>query len=199
MDTLSEGYVQAVDRLDAGAGKEALDAYRAKYLVTVKTIYSETATNQPGKFEKMADWSEWARGLYIQSVQTDKALGATPVKASADWTKARGKLESLRAHFASLHKETDMQTSGDYIFALREECRKEQPDVAVLKKIQAALDKAPVSKAAKAKPDTYATARAEWNKAVTPLLEKGAIPKESLVSLRAAADKFYLAFGVQLE
>lgn len=199
MDTLSAGYVQAVDRLDAGAGKEALDAYRAEYLVTVKNIYSEAATNQPGKFEKMADWSEWTRGLYVQSVQTDKALGATPVKASADWTMARGKLESLRAHFATLHKETDTQTSGDYIFALRQECQKDQPDVAILKKLQGDLDKAQMSKKAKSEAADYKVARAEWDKAVTPLLEKEAIPKESLEPLRAAAEKFYQAFGVQLE
>ena len=199
MNTLSEGYVRTVDRLEAGEGKEALDAYRTKYLVTVKNIYSEASTSQPAKFDKVADWTEWTRGLYVQSVQADKAIGTTPAKGSDEWTKALGKLDSIRGHFASLHKEAGAQNTADVIFALRQECRKEAPDTAQLKKLQDSLDKAPASKKAGAQAKEYAAARAEWDKAVKPLLEKGAIPKESLESLRAAADKFYKAFGVQLE
>ena len=199
VDTLSEGYGQTVDRLEAGAPKEALDAYRGKFLVTVKDLYSEASTTQPGRFGKIEDWSAWARGLYVESVKTDKALAALPEKGSADAGASLAKLDSLRAQFAKLHEQTGTQTSCDFIYALRAECKKDQPSADALKKIQASLAKAPVSKKAAAKASEYAVAKAEWDKAVAPLLDKGAIPADSVAALRQAAEKFYKAFGVQLE
>lgn len=199
MGTLSEGYVQAVDSLEAGAGREALDVFRAKYLAMVKAIYSEAPSSQPVRFECMTDWEEWARGFYIKSVQADKAMAATPAKGSDAWRQAREKLGAIRAHFASLHEKSDTSMSGDVIFALRQECAKDQPDATVLKQLQGALDKAPASKKARAEAGQYKEARAEWDKTLKPLLDKGAIAKESVEPLRAAAEKFYQAFGVQLE
>lgn len=198
---LSEGYVQAVTHLEAGACQEALDAYRTKYLATVKVIYSEASTSQPAKFDCIGDWGEWTRGLYVQSVQTEKALSAKPAKGSEEWTKTLAGLDAIRAHFAMLHKESDTETTGDHIFALRQECRKSAPDVGALKKTQAALDKAPASLAAADKPKEYAAAKAAWDKSLEPVLAKAPAEakKESIETLRAAAEKLYRAFGMQLE
>ena len=199
VDTLSDGFAATVDLLEAGVPKEALDAYRGKFLVTVKDLYSEASTTQPGRFEKIEDWSAWARGLYVESVKTDKALAALPEKGSADASASLAKLDSLRAQFVKLHQETGTQSSCDFIYALRMECKKDQPSAEALKKIQASLDKAPAAKKAAAKAAAYAAAKAEWDKAVTPLLAKGAIPADAVAGLREAAEKFYKAFGVQLE
>ena len=199
VDALSEGYAKTVERLEAGEPNEALGVYRSKFLVTVKNFYSEASATPPAKFARVAAWSDWMRGLYVQSVQTDRALAALPAKGSAEAAAGLTKLDALRGHFAKLHAEAQRQTVSDFVYALREECRKAAPDVAALRKTQEALGKAALSKQAAAKPGEYKAAKAEWDRAAAPVLEKESVPADSLEALREAAEKFYRAFGVHLE
>jgi hypothetical protein len=199
MDALSEGYAQTTEALKKGDAQAALDAYRTKFVVTYKELYSEAAETYPLRFEKMDTWCIWTKDVYVKTVQLEQALTALPAKDSAEAKTALDNLEALRAAFYTLHEKSQTLSTCDYVYALRTECRKDAPDVAALKKIQEDLSKATPARKAKKQSDEYEKARAAWNTVATPVLEKGEVSKESLKSLRKAGETFYEAFGMQLE
>ena len=146
---LTESYVQSLDLLDQGKTEEAVYTYRAKFLLTVKQLFSEAVDVYPLRFEKAICWTAWTKKLYQLSHKIENALKA------GETDDARELLLELRRHFYDLHHQCDSVKNNDALFAVMELMNREDVTVKQLAKaIDVLLAAEPCRKQQKARTPT---------------------------------------------
>lgn len=188
---LNTSYASTVNLLDQGKVKEAAAEFHANFAQAVKKLYSEAPSTYPERFSKIDDWCSWIKNLYVTSAKADKAL------AAGNGAEAKKLLGSMRDSFYKLHQETQTQKAPDVAYAIYLESLKDAPDAAAIKALDAKLAEA--KPAASAKSGECANARAEYDKAVAPLLSDGKLDASELPALRSAAKALYKSCGMQFE
>lgn len=203
--TLSDSYVRTLRLQESGRTDEASVEFQERFYTEIKKVYSEAACTAPKRFVDSKDWSAWLRRVYALSVKTNKSLRAVanPPDSPEAIAKARqdatSGLRALRKCFHVLHTDTNALTSNDYIYGFYEEVMKETSDVGKLKTLRDGMDEAELSVAAKADPEAFQKAKAEWLAKTDPILADGRIQSPELEPLRTAAKVFHHAYGEQLE
>jgi hypothetical protein len=193
MVSLSGSYEKTVELLEAGKAKEAREEFGARFVPTVKKLYTEAPKTYPVRFAKINDWCSWMKNLYTMSLTAEKALSGD------DSAGSKKLLAGLRAHFYGLHRETETLRVNDWIYAFVTAAAKEKPSAEELKAVSKSIGTAQPSVKALANADAFSKARSEWLAQVSTILEDGRIDAGELKTLRTTSDGFYRAFGTQFE
>ena len=190
---LSDAYRSATEALKTSPTDETTERFRSRFVYTVKKLYSETSHTYPPRFAKVSDWCAWSKGLYTLTRTTEDAM------RGGRWDEAGEKLAGIREHVHRLHVETGALRTNDFLYSFWKEARKESPDASALSRALGKLVGAPLSMGAKRDESAFRKALREWQAAVSPLIEDGALSRTEVVRLRDATEPFYMAYGTEFE
>ena len=193
MAALSDAYRSAADGLKASPTTETTKRFRTRFVYTVKKLYSETSHTYPARFAKASDWCAWSKGLYTLTRTTEDAM------QGGRWDEAGEKLAAVREHVHRLHVETGVLRTNDFIHSFWMEIRRDSPDASALSRALEGLMKAPLSTSARREESTFRKALREWQAAVIPAMEDGAVSKEEIARLRGATEPLYTVYGTDFE